>query len=134
MISWYQKTKFIHPPTRGETLREFIDWNALRCAEYMKSTLSSELDPRVSASLVFSTPVNVIICNSCENQVSPLPPAITNVIGLDSALHADEEYCFVGEYGSWLFHISRSQYDWIGDIEMGECQVYDEGIVLYEYT
>jgi len=138
MSSWryyHRFDKFIHEPKKGETLREFVETDCYRRArliqEGIETTKPHLID--VDYDLVKSMPVNfcVYISNySVKKHGFDAPPIVADRLG---KYVTDEEYSFYGTFGDFLIHISATQYDWIGELEYPDWEIYPPDLIAYDH-
>lgn len=138
MSGYHVFSGFILEPKNGESLRSFIDNDCWQRAKKIQIGIENRPEEEQFLSwpdyaLVAAMPVNlcVYVSNySVEKRGMNAPPIVADRMG--GKIVCDDEYSFYGTYGDWLFHISSTQYDWLGDLEYPDWEICDPDLISFD--
>lgn len=129
---------FMIEPTKGMTLREFVEWDAWKRARKLQEEIENlPIEKRFLSSpdykLAMAMPVNVAITisnHSVEKCGTNAPPIVADRLG--GKMVCDDSYSFFGTFGEFLVHISASQYPWIGELEYPQWEINEPDLISYD--
>lgn len=138
MDYYHRFGSFMHEPSKGESLRHFVEKDCYLRAKKLEINIQGmeEKDSFLvnpDYELVKAMPVNFIttISNySVKKHGADAPPIAFERLG--QKLVVDDDYSFFGTFGNFLVKISATQYDWIGELEYPSWEICPPDLIAYD--